>query len=121
MRLSDIKGDRVLDVVADLISPISRIARDEAVRSLMKPEAVPEGGDARQMAAERLTEALPAIIKAHKTDVVAILATVNGVSPGEYAEGMTLASLLSDAAELVTDEAFAGFLASRTGIASPTA
>ncbi len=118
MRLSDIKGEQVIDTIADLIGPISRIARDEAVREVLKPVEVPEGGDKAERVTARLTEALPGILKGHREDLVAILAAVNGKSPGEYAEGMTLASLISDAADLITDEAFAGFLASRAGMSS---
>lgn len=121
MRLSDVKGGRVLDVVADLIGPISSIARDEAVRGLLRPEGGQKGKDAREEVSRRLTEALPGILKDHKTDVIAILATVKGVPPSEYEEGMTLASLLADAVDLITDEVFADFLAAQTGTSSPSA
>ena len=34
MRLSDVRGDRTLDVIADLIDPISEIASDEEAVAL---------------------------------------------------------------------------------------
>ena len=38
MRLSDIKGDRVFDVIADIIDPIANIASDETASALFKRE-----------------------------------------------------------------------------------
>lgn len=31
MKLSDVKGDRVIDVIADVIEPISNIAQDKEI------------------------------------------------------------------------------------------
>ena len=43
MRLSDIKGDRVFDVIADIIDPIANIAVYETASALVKREKLPEG------------------------------------------------------------------------------
>lgn len=101
MRLSDVKGERCLEVVADVIEPISNIANDPDFK-----KAVKSGGSQAAM----LAKAAPTLIKGHKDDIVAILAAVEGVSPAEYAEGMTMAGLLKDAYELLTDEELLGFL-----------
>ena len=43
MRLSDVRGERTLDVIADLIGPIAEIASDEEAAALFRREKVPEG------------------------------------------------------------------------------
>ena len=43
MRLSDIKGERTLDVIAEIIEPIANIAEDEAAAELFRREKPPEG------------------------------------------------------------------------------
>ena len=46
----------------------------------------------------------PALLKGHKDDFVEILATIEGVTPEEYAANLDLSKLLSDATELLTDK-----------------
>ena len=38
MRLSDIQGDRVFDVIADIIDPVANIAEDDDAASFFKRE-----------------------------------------------------------------------------------
>ena len=112
MRLSDIKGDRTLDVIADLIDPIAHIAQDKDVAEMFKRKAVPEGMKANEFFAERMRRGMPALLRGHKQDIIAILAAIEGVTPEEYADALNLAKLFTDTMELLTDEAFIGFLSS---------
>ena len=106
MRLSDIKGDRVFDVIADIIDPIANIASDETASSLFKREKLPEGMTAKAFLLERARKAVPALLKGHKSDIITVLATIEGVSANKYRASLTLAKLMQDTAELLTDEAF---------------
>lgn len=106
MKLSEIRGERTLDVIADIIEPIANIAENKECLKLFKKQKAPEGVDPRTFAVQRLKRGIPAIIKAHKTDMIAIFAAIDGVTPEEYAENLSLFSLLKDATDLVTDEAF---------------
>lgn len=112
MKLSDVKGDRVLDVIADLIDPIANIAQDKDVAEMFKRKAVPEGMEAREFFAARMRKGVPVLLKGHKQDVIAILAAIEGVTPEEYTDMLDLAKLFTDTMELLTDEAFIGFLSS---------
>lgn len=114
MKLSDVKGERTLDVIADLIDPIANIAQDKDVSEMFKRQAVPEGMEAREFFAARMRKGMPALLKGHKGDIIAILATIEGVSPDEYTKSLNLAKIIKDFTELVTDEAFLGFLSSST-------
>ena len=106
MKLSDIKGERTLDVIADLIDPISNIAEDEKAAAMFKREKLPDGKTAREFVVERLKNSAPSLLKYHKADIISILATIDGVAPEEYSESLNLAKLLKDFTELFTDEAF---------------
>lgn len=106
MRLSDIKGDRVFDVIADIIDPIANIASDETASALFKREKLPEGMTAKAFLLERARKAVPALLKGHKSDIITVLATIEGISAYDYRASLTLAKLMQDTAELLTDEAF---------------
>ena len=122
MRLSDIKGDRVFDVIADIIDPIANIASDETASALFKREKLPEGMTAKSFLLERARKAIPALLKCHKRDIITVLATIEGVSADDYRESLTLAKLMQDTAELLTDEAFGElFISAQSGTSSGSA
>ena len=112
MKLSDIKGDRVFDVIADIIDPIANMAQDKDVAAMFKREAVPDGMEARDFFAKRMCKGLPVLLKSHKADIIAIMAAIEGVTPEQYAESLDFPKLFTDAMELVTDNAFLNFLSS---------
>ena len=122
MRLSDIKGDRVFDVIADIIDPIANIASDETASALFKREKLPEGMTAKAFLLKRARKAVPALLKGHKSDIITVLATIEGTSADDYRASLTLAKLMQDTAELLTDEAFGGlFISAQSGASSGSA
>ena len=106
MKLSDVKGDRVFDVIADIIEPIANVAGDKEAMELFQRKKVPEGMEAKAFLMGRLKKSLPLLMKSHKADLIAILSTIEGTTAEEYAEKLTLAVLLKDAADLLNDKAF---------------
>lgn len=112
MKLSDIKGDRVLDVIADIIDPIANMVQDKNVAAMFERKAVPDGMDARDFFAERMCKGMPVLLKGHKADIIAIMAAIDGVTPEQYAESLDFTKLFTDVMELVTDNAFLDFLSS---------
>lgn len=117
MKLSDIKEDRVFDVLADLIRPVANIAQDKAARRLFTKEAPPAGVSPRDFAVQKVVRCLPVLIRVHKHDLATILAVIKGVSVEEYLRTLNLAQLTVDVLELLNDEAFMSFFTS----AAPTA
>lgn len=101
MKLSEIKGERVLDVIAELIGPITRIAQDKNVSGAIK------AADGDQTKA--VSDIAPLILKEHREDVIGILSTVNGVTREEYAENMTMASAIKDLFDVLTDKELLAF------------
>ena len=112
MRLSDIKGDRAFDVIADIVDPVAAIAQDENVKAMFKRTALPEGVNARDFVIERIRKGLPSLLRKHKNELVTILAAIADVSPDEYVRGLSLAKLLADCYELLTDDTFIGLFTS---------
>ena len=106
MRLSNIKGERTLDVIADIIDPIANIAEDETASALFKREKLPEGMTAKKFLLQRAKKAVPALLKGHKGDIIAILSTIEGTTPEEYAGTLNLVKLMKDTVDLLSDEAF---------------
>ncbi len=122
MRLSDIKGDRVFDVIADIIDPIANIASDETASALFKREKLQEGMTAKSFLLKRARKAIPALLKGHKSDIITVLSTIEGVSADDYRASLTLAKLMKDTAELMTDEAFGElFISAQSGTSSGSA
>lgn len=112
MKLSDIKGDRVLDVIADIVDPIANMAQDKDVAAMFKREAVPDGMGAREFFAERMRKGLPVLLRGHKADIIAIMAAIEGVTSEQYAASLDLPKLFTDVMELVTDDTLLDFLSS---------
>ena len=101
MRLGEIKGERAVEVIADLIEPISNIASDQQNLKLFQIERR-EGETAHESAVRDLTEQIPILLKTHKKDVLAILSTINGVP----AESMSVVDITKGALELSRDQDF---------------
>lgn len=120
MKLSDIKGADVFDVIADCIVPITNIAADEKAMALFKKQVVPEGTNVRAVAIKRLAAGVPPLMRDHKDDLVAILAAVNLTPVDEYAKELTLGKLITDLADLIGDPMFADFFTSAEGATATT-
>lgn len=106
MKLSEIKGERTLEVIADIIAPIANIAEDEAASELFRREKLPEGMTAKKFLLKRARKAVPALLKGHKADIIAILSTIEGTSPEDYTGALNMVKLFKDCTDLLTDEAF---------------
>lgn len=55
------------------------------------------------------------LLKHHKGDIIAILSSIDGVSPERYQGALNLVKLFKDATDLLTDEAFAELFISAQG------
>ena len=106
MKLSDVKGERTIEVIAEIIDPIANIAEDEEASAMFKREKLPDGMTAKKFLTRRVRKSLPVLLKGHKADIIAILSAIEGVDAEEYASALNLVKLVKDCADLLTDEAF---------------
>lgn len=122
MKLSEISGERTLDVIADLIEPVCNIAGDKTTKSLFKRQKVSKGTDAEAVTLDRLKKNAPKLVKTHKRDIVDILSTIDGVTAVEYEKSLTPVKLVKDFIDLVTDSAFIElFFSAQSGDSSGSA
>lgn len=109
MKLSEIKGERVFDVIADVIEPVATIAQDKEAARLFKREKPPKGMEPRDFAVEKIKECMPKLVKNHKDELCAILGAIEGVSKEEYAKNVTMMTLMKNIIELLNDDEFIAF------------
>ena len=100
MKLSDIKGERAIEVIADLIEPIANIASDKECADLFSVKPV-NGEDKNVTARKHLVKKVPLLLKTHKHDVIQVIATIDGKS----VEEMNLFSITAALIGIVQDEA----------------
>ena len=110
MRLSEVRGERVFDVIADIIEPACNIASDQTASALFRRGDRPEGMSGKDYALSKVRECLPSLLRDHKDDVIKILAAVEGSDVDEYRENVTMPTLIKGVYEMMTDEDLLAFL-----------
>lgn len=115
MKLSDVSGSRTFDVLADCIGPIANLTKDEGVRNILSGKGRPEGMSGNAYLMQQLQQYLPKVLKTHKKDIIAILASIEGVTPKQYESELTLSKLLGDCYSLLTDEDLLSLFTSAPG------
>lgn len=86
-RLSDIKGEEALDVIADIIEPATEIMADKDFQKVARERNIPK--------------AASVAIKNHKKAVLTVLAVLDGEDPATYEP--TLVSIPMKLIELFND------------------
>lgn len=99
MKLSDIRGEKALDIVADIMELVDAMADDDRVKSMVQELRV-QGGDPSRI----ICRHLPSILKdsGYKERIISVLAVASGVSYEDYASG---GPLIMDLLELLTSDA----------------
>lgn len=110
MKLSAIKGERTLDVIAELIDPVTDIAESKEFQGMFEKKKLPKGMTKNQFFISRVRKNLPGLIKAKRESIIHIMAVLKGVDDAVYVQDMTMASLFTDVFELITDPVFLNFL-----------
>lgn len=111
MRLSEIRGERVFDVIADIIEPACNIASDKDASALFdRTEKRPDGVTPAEFALGKVKRSMPKLMRSHKDDLVAIMAAIDGCSQDEYRDNLTMAKLIQGFYEILTDEDLLAFL-----------
>ncbi len=87
MRLSEIKDEQALDVLADIIEHAAEILSDDEVKRIYREDSK--------------SKLVAYIIKAHKKSVVEIMARLDGKEPEEYS--FNLLTLPKKVLEVLSD------------------
>lgn len=100
MKLSDFKGEKAIEVFADLLEPIAEILTDSEIVKLVQSE------DVKQI------EVIKKILKGHSKSVVQILAILEGEDPATYKPDII--TLPKKLIEIFNDEAFIDLFTSQS-------
>ena len=128
MKLSEIRGERVFDVIADIIEPVTVIAQDEEAVKLFDTKSRPDNMTPWEYFIDRAKVAVPVLMRKYKSEICAIMASINDVTVDEYMNGvenpdyeddnglpkykvqpLTVPKLFADVLDLVTDSEFIAF------------
>ena len=115
MKLSELKGERAVEVIADLIPPITNIAADAENLKLTNNKRK-EGESTRDAGIRLFKERIPVLLKTHKADIVEIL---NVLNDGK-AEEMSVIAIINSLAELGNDQEFMSLFISAVRTEAPT-
>ena len=77
-KLSEIKDDEAMDVLAEILDPVSNLIGDSAFKLAIR------GDKDKGIKPNRLEAVKVAINKEHRSDVVKIMATLEGVEVSEF-------------------------------------
>jgi len=99
MKLSEFKGERAIEVIADLIEPIADIASDPKCADLFHGD-VKKGESARDAGIRNLKAKVPYLLKTHKKSVIAILAILSDAP----VESMNLFTIAKGVVEIFSDK-----------------
>lgn len=94
MKLSQIKGEKSLDVIADIMIPLGNIATDPEARKAFANETK-----------EPVLVVYNKLIKSHKNDLYNMLAILDGVETEKYAKTTNVSKTLLDFADIINDKA----------------
>lgn len=97
MKISEIKGERALDLLADMLEPFTEIMTDPELKNIA------QNGTKIMM--------LKRILKHHKKSVIAIMALLENTDPETYEP--TLTEIPAKIMQVLNDPAFAPFFTSQ--------
>lgn len=101
MKLSELKGERAVEVIADLIAPIANIASDQKSLQLFR-NTRHEGESDEDFGKREITEKFPALLRTHKGDVLEILRAMTGSEPKD----LSVVDIIKGVIELANDKDF---------------
>lgn len=96
MKLSDFKGEEALDVLADIIEPLSSILGDEEMREVAK-DGAEKGKKVPPIVYIKIA------LKKHKKEVIEVLARLENKPVQEYKKEVNLMTLPMALLSLVND------------------
>ena len=99
MRLSEIQGERAIEVIADLIEPFSNIATDPKIKSVLKIRKK-ENETAEEAAIRAIKKNIPVLLKDHKKDVAQVIGILEGIDP----EKLNILEIVKGLSEMMTDK-----------------
>ena len=100
MKLSEIQGEKAIEVIAELIDPLTAIALDKNIKSLFEIK-VKEGETAEEAAVKKIKAKVPFLLKEHKKEFAQIIGILEGKDP----EKLNILEIVKGIMEMISDKA----------------
>ena len=107
MKITDFKGEEALDLLVNIMDPVTIIFADKAVRDAYKSQPK--------------LQLVKTVVKSHMAEVLEIMAMLNGMSADEYKAAITIPGLIRQVLELINDKELQSFLESQAAETESTA
>ena len=117
MRLSDYKGEEALDVLADIIEPLTFILADEEIQKMRQEDQKRREEAVKNKKPFRSTPMIKFVtpaIKNHKPEIIQVLARLNNQTPEEYTANLSLVTLPLQVLEFINDPEIQAFFTSQS-------
>jgi len=113
MKLSDVKGSRSADVVADVIAFVCALGSEDEINALLTSQKTKNN-------TEFARAFYPIVFKKYKKELYEALGSIEGCGAKAYAAKADPATLFNDFAGLLSDPMFQELFPSRTPTAETT-
>lgn len=114
MKISEIKGEKLFDILADVIEPITNIADSAPMQAIFDDIAArSKDNDAQSIAQFTIDEIrahVPQLLRENKKDMIKLLSVLNEQTTQEYCADLTLGKLMSDSLDLLAQDEMVRFL-----------
>lgn len=101
MKLSEIKGEKAIEVFADLLEPVTKIISDEEILQAFKDN-------------EKKLVIIQKMLKKHPKEVIEAMAIIDDTPYEEYSEKVDFLTLPSKLMDFFNDEAVAKLFTSQS-------
>lgn len=105
LRLSDVTGERSLDVIADIIDPVCKIALDPKAGKFFQASKLQKGESEKDHAVNHVRKHLPVLLKTRKAEIYEILGIISGEGK-DYVKNRNAAAVFGDCLTLMGDPEF---------------
>lgn len=101
MKLSEIKGERAIEVFADLLDPVVRIISDDEILAAFKDN-------------EKKVVIIQKMLKKHPKEIIEAMAIIDGIPVEEYKANVDFLTFPAKLIEFFNDEAVAKLFTSQS-------
>lgn len=101
MKLSEITGDRALDIIADILPVVGRLKDSKALDDFYKAHKTHDL-TSKEVRADLIFSLVPSLIKSNKQDILQVVASVTGTTVREVKK-LSAKALWGEIKEILSD------------------
>lgn len=107
MKISDVKGERSYTILKDVVPYINEFSKNEYFKAIFNVDDLPKDDKERRTAiASKIIDNLPDLISSCKDGLTGYFALLEGITPEEYAAGVTAQKVFDGIIDMFNDDHF---------------